>query len=90
MSDLQRDADLLLHWCYRLSSDDVHPAIAEFSPTPADIAKSAQASDVKRLLLSHFRIHMDSEEGHALTKKELAEHFSGNAAVVEDLQDYEV
>ena len=90
LSELQSNADLLLHWCYRLSSDDVHPAISKFSPTPADIAQSAQVSGVKRLLLSHFRIHMDSEEGHALTREELAEIFDGEACVVEDLQDYEV
>ncbi|WP_171179610.1 MBL fold metallo-hydrolase [Ruegeria sp. HKCCD8929] len=90
LSSLQQDADLLLHWCYRLSTDDVHPAIAEFSPTPADIAKSARDSGVKRLLISHFRIHMDSEEGRKSARQELAEHFDGQASIAEDLEVYTV
>lgn len=90
LASLQQDADLLLHWCYRLSTDDAHPAIAEFSPTPADIAKSAQDSGVKRLLISHFRIHMDSEEGHKSARQELAKHFDGQAGIAEDLEVYTV
>ncbi|UWQ89876.1 MBL fold metallo-hydrolase [Rhodobacteraceae bacterium M382] len=90
LSALQRDADLLIHWCYRLSIDSVHPAIAEFSPTPADIAKAAQAARVKRLLITHFRIHMDSAEGHASANAELAEHFKGPAGIVEDLEVYAI
>jgi len=88
LSEFQEDADLLVHWCYRLTLDDVHPAISKFSPTPEDIAKSAQASKVKRLLISHFRIHMDSEEGHASAKKELADHFEGPSGIAEDLEEY--
>jgi ribonuclease BN (tRNA processing enzyme) len=90
LSSLQQDADLLIHWCYRLSIDNIHPAIAEFSPTPADIAKAAQAASVKRLLITHFRIHMDSEEGHASADAELARHFDGQANIVEDLDVYSI
>lgn len=90
LSDLQQDADLLIHWCYRLSTDDIHPAIAAFSPTPADIAKAAQAAGVKRLLISHFRIHMDSDAGHASAHAELAQHFDGWADIAEDLQTFDI
>lgn len=90
LSDLQKDADLLIHWCYRLSIDDIHPAIAEFSPTPEQIAKAAQASGVKKLLISHFRIHMDSEEGHASANSELNAHFNGPSEIVEDLNTYDI
>jgi ribonuclease BN (tRNA processing enzyme) len=90
LSELQSDADFLVHWCYRLSSDDVHPAISQFSPTPEDIAKSAQASGVKRLLISHFRIHMDSEEGHASARQEMADHFDGPSGIAEDLEVYSI
>ncbi len=88
LSKLQSDADFLLHWCYRLSTDDVHPAIAAFSPTPTDIATSAQASGVKRLLISHFRIHMDSDAGHESANMELSNHFKGIAGIAEDLDEY--
>ncbi len=88
--DLTQGADFLLHWCYRLSTDDIHPAIAEKSPTPADIARMAQSAQVKRLLITHFRIHMDSAEGHASARADLAAHFSGPADIAEDLQVYEI
>ncbi|MDF1717345.1 MAG: MBL fold metallo-hydrolase [Antarcticimicrobium sp.] len=90
LTDLSRDADLLLHWCYRLSGEEIHPAIAAFSPTPADIARMAQSAGVKRLLISHFRIHMDSEEGHAGARADLAAHFDGPAEIAEDLQVHEI
>ncbi|WP_164658148.1 MBL fold metallo-hydrolase [Tropicibacter sp. Alg240-R139] len=90
LSELTADADLLIHWCYRLSTDDIHPAIAEFSPTPEHIAKMAQSAGVKELLITHFRIHMDSEDGHSSANDELKEHFAGPAKIVEDLDVFEI
>ena len=90
LTDLCRDADFLLHWCYRLSGEEIHPAIAEFSPTPADIAKMAQSAGAKQLLISHFRIHMDSADGHLGARADLAAHFDGPAEIAEDLQVYDI
>ena len=45
---------------------------------------------MKHLLLTHFRVHMDSEEGHAATAKVLADHFKGPSAIVEDLDTFDV
>lgn len=90
LSELQRDANVLLHWCYRLSSDDVHSTIKAACPTPADIAKSAQNTNVGRLLLTHFRIHMDSDEGHAQANAEMQSHFQGPSEIVEDLNVYDI
>ena len=42
LEPLCTDADLLLHWCYRLSDETVPPTMASLTPTPADIAKMAQ------------------------------------------------
>ena len=85
-----QDADLLLHWCYRLSFHDVHPSFHGSSPTPAEIARMATEAGVKRLLLTHFRIHMDSDEGHASATDELSAHFDGPAQIVEDLQIFDI
>ena len=90
LEHLSADADLLLHWCYRLSGEEVHPALSEKSPTPQDIAKMAARAGARRLLISHFRIHMDSEEGHESARKDLGTHFPGPAEIVEDLQVYSV
>ena len=90
LKKLAQNADVLLHWCYRLSIDPIHPAISAMSPTPADTAKMAEAAGVKKLLLSHFRIHMDTEEGHASAHADLKDHFAGPAEIIEDLNAYEI
>jgi ribonuclease Z len=87
---LCRDADLLLHWCYRGSGEEVHPALMAKSPDPGEVARMAESVGVKKLLLTHFRIHMDSEAEHAKARSDLAEHFKGEAGIVEDLEVYTV
>jgi ribonuclease Z len=90
LSDLARGADLLLHWCYRLGEDEVHDALKALCPTPAEIARMARAAGVKRLLLTHFRRHMDTPDGHAAALADLASGFRGPAGIAEDLQVHEV
>ncbi|MCP5085280.1 MAG: MBL fold metallo-hydrolase [Rhodobacteraceae bacterium] len=87
---LCQDADFLLHWCYRGSGEQVHPALMSMSPDPGEVARMAEKAEVKRLYLTHFRIHMDTEEGHALAKADLGSYFSGESGIVEDLENYEV
>lgn len=85
------DADLLLHWCYRLSDEgDVSGFYRSVAPTPGEIAAMAERQNVKRLALSHFRVHMDAPEKHEHALRELAEAFNGPASIVEDLDTFEV
>ncbi len=60
------------------------------SPDPGEVARMAESAGVNRLYLTHFRIHMDSEAGHAAAKRHPARFFSGEAGIVEDLQEYEI
>lgn len=90
LTALTRNADLLLHWCYRLSIDTIHPAIADKSPSPALIARMAANAGVKRLVITHFRVHMDSPESCQSALRDLAEHFPGRAEIAEDLKSYSV
>ena len=87
---LSRDADLLLHWCYRGAGEVLHPALQAFSPDPGEVADMAQAVGVNRLLLSHFRIHMDSPHGHKRALDDLSERFEGEADIVEDLDVFDI
>lgn len=87
---LCRNADFLLHWCYRGAGERLHPSLMAFSPDPIEVAKMAEGVGVKRLFLSHFRIHMDSTEGYDKAKKALREGFSGEIGIVEDLQTFEI
>ena len=90
LSNLAQDADVLLHWCYRGEGETVTPELDRLSPTPSETAAFAKAAGVKRLLLTHFRVHMDTEEGHVRAKKALAEGFGPAAGIVEDLDVYDI
>ena len=61
-----------------------------FSPDPGQVARMASDAGVKRLFLSHFRIHMDSEDGHEKALADLASNFKGESGIVEDLDTFEI
>ena len=90
LTALITNADLLLHWCYRLDGETAHPLMLPVTPTPSQIAQVAKSAGVKRLLLTHFRVHMDAPESHATALKALAEHFGEDSRIVEDLDEYTV
>ncbi|MEM9756903.1 MAG: MBL fold metallo-hydrolase [Pseudomonadota bacterium] len=85
LQSLAKDADTLLHWCYRLTGDDVHPAIAELSPTPGAIAAMATNAGARRLVLTHFRVHMDRRGAHEAALAEARALFNGPVRIAEDL-----
>lgn len=87
---LSENADFLLHWCYRGSGEQVHPVLMRNSPDPGEVARMAESVGAKRLYLTHFRVHMDTEAGHSAAHNDLAEHFSGESGLVEDLQSFEI
>lgn len=84
---LCKNADLLIHWCYRMSHEKKFPKITKKSPSADQIAKMAQRANVKQLLLTHMRSHMDTEENHVQMSKELKNNFSGISRIAEDLME---
>lgn len=87
---LSKDADLLLHWCYRLDGQSAHANMLALTPTPSEIAQMAQRCGVRRLLLTHFRINMDTDAGHQNALSSIRSQFDGPAEIVEDLQVYAI
>ena len=87
---LCQDADLLLHWCYRLDGQTASATMQAMTPTPSQIAEMAKRSGVKRLLLTHFRIQMDAADAHSSAIAAMKACFDGPVAVVEDLDDFDV
>ncbi len=83
-------ADFLLHWCYRGVGEDMHPALLEFCPDPGQIADMAEDAGVKRLYLTHFRVHMDSDQGLKKALTQMRGRFSGESGIVEDLDVYHI
>ena len=85
VSKLSQNADLLVHWCYRLRDETDYPTITEFSPSAGEIAAMAQDANVKSLLLTHIRKHMDIKGHLEQMQAEASQHFKGKVAIAEDL-----
>ena len=84
-----KDADFLLHWCYRLSDQaDVPDFFRLVTPTPIEIAQMAQRNGVGQLLLTHFRKHMDDAKSHTDALQEMRDAFSGPSSIAEDLDTF--
>ncbi len=90
-SEFVTDADFLLHWCYRLSDQtDISDFYKSVAPTPAEIAKMAADQRVRRLLISHFRVHMDAPDRYETALEELRLGFPGESGVAEDLDVFDI
>lgn len=87
---LARDADLLLHWCYRLDGQAMIPMMERLTPTPSEIAATAKSANVKRLILTHFRVNMDSPENHEAALQALRSGFGEAVSIAEDLEVHEI
>lgn len=90
LETMAKDADILIHWCYRLSHETANAFIAANSPPPVDTARMAQRAGVKKLILTHFRPHMDAEGVHDQVRAEMAGAFGGESLIAEDLMQFEL
>ncbi|MXZ82005.1 MAG: MBL fold metallo-hydrolase [Gammaproteobacteria bacterium] len=90
MEELARNADLLLHWCYRLSHERHYPCVTSLSPSPDEISRMAERIGVKQLVLTHLRKYMDSVGNHELIRDELSRYFSGRSQIAEDLMVFDL
>ena len=90
VTSLCQDADFLLHWCYRGSGEALHPALIDYCPDPKEIAQMAKAAGVRALYLTHFRIHMDTEEIHLKAHEDLKNVFGARTGIVEDLDVFDI
>ncbi|MEO0402720.1 MAG: MBL fold metallo-hydrolase [Pseudomonadota bacterium] len=81
---LAQGADLLLHWCYRLDSDTASAEMQALSPSPQQIVDMAERAGVPRVILTHFRRHMDEAFDPASIKTSI------DWCVAEDLHIFEV
>ena len=84
------EADLLLHWCYRLDQETVTQEMAALTPTPSEIGKMARHMRVGTLVLTHFRTHMDEPERYASALQMASVAFGKPVTVAEDLQQFDL
>ena len=84
LREMARGADLLLHWCYRLDSDAASARMVALSPSPQQILDMASEIGIPRVLLTHFRAHMDGAFDPGTVKTSLEWH------VAEDLDHFDI
>ena len=87
---LAKNADLLLHWCYRLDGEKVTPEMAATTPTPSEIGAMAKHVGARGLILTHFRKHMDDPARFDRAVHEASFAFGQPVTVAEDLQQIEI
>ena len=87
---LADNADLLLHWCYRLDGEPASEAMAAMTPTPSQIGALARRAGVRALILTHFRKHMDTPANYAAAQQNATTAFGHPVAIAEDLQSIEL
>lgn len=87
---LAQGADLLLHWCYRLDGASATPEMEALTPTPSQIGAMAQRAGVRKLILTHFRKHMDEPKGFERAVQLASDAFGHRVKVAEDLMEIEI
>ena len=87
---LAQGADLLLHWCYRPDGAPSIPPGSTLTPSPSEIAAMAKRNGVSRLLITHFRAHMDAPDAYDAARDALRTQFGEQAEIAEDLTVYEI
>ena len=90
VEELATEADLLLHWCYRLDGEEVSPEMAKTTPTPSEIGAMAKRVGVRSLILTHFRRHMDAPKLFAQAEESASSSFGQTVRIAEDLQQIEL
>ena len=87
---LAHNADLLLHWCYRLDGEPASAAMTAMTPPPSQIGALARRAGVRALVLTHFRKHMDAPANHTAAQQNATTAFGHPVAIAEDLQSIEI
>jgi ribonuclease Z len=86
-----RGADLLTHWCYRLSHEPLpDSSFAATSPGHIETAEMAERAGVKHLVLTHLRTRHDVPEVLERIHDDVAGHYSGRFDIAHDLMEIEV
>lgn len=90
LTALAENADILVHMCFNLSEEARGPEWTAGSSGHLEIARTAQAAGVGRVVLSHLRPHMDASGVHARLIGEMSEIFAGEIVIGEDLMVLEL
>lgn len=90
LTDLAKGADILIHMFFNLSQEARSPQWLKGSSGHIEIANTAQQAGVKTVILTHIRQQVDTPEIHYQIIKEMAEIYSGNVIIGEDLMTFDL
>ena len=90
VAELSKNADLLLHWCYRLDTANATPEMKALTPTPSEIGSMANRVGAKALILTHFRKYMDKQSNYNAAERLASDAFGRKIKIAEDLQEIKI
>ncbi len=85
---LAEGADLLAHMCFQLSGEAPGRKWSAGSSGHLEIAETASAAGVKKVIISHLRPHMDEEGVHQQMIDEMSGKYGGEIVIGEDLDTF--
>jgi ribonuclease Z len=90
LTQLARDADVLLHMCHLDNNSVTDPRITECCSGHLDAARTARDAGVRTLVLVHITEQMEAVGVRERVLQEVGEIFSGNTIFGEDLLEVPV
>jgi ribonuclease BN (tRNA processing enzyme) len=87
---ISAQADLLLHWCYRLEDSKASGTMASVTPTPSEIGKMAKRVGAKQLVITHFRKYMDEDARFESAQNHANNAFGAPVTIAEDLMTFDI
>lgn len=90
LTDLAAGADLMIHMCFQLSQEARGAPWLAGSSGHLEIARTAQAAGVGKVVLTHLRPHMDADGVHDRIRAEMSKIYAGEVVIGEDLQVFDI
>lgn len=90
VAELSKNADPLLHWCYRLDTENATPEMNALTPTPSRIGAMTNRVDAKAMILNHFRKYMDKLSNYTAAERLASDAFGRKIKIAEDLQEIKI
>lgn len=90
VAELSKNADVLLHWRYRLDTANATPEMNALTPTSSEIGAMANRVDAKALILNHFRKYMDKQSNYNAAERLASDAFGRKIKIAEDLQEIKI
>ncbi|MCP5000453.1 MAG: MBL fold metallo-hydrolase [Hyphomicrobiales bacterium] len=88
LTRLAEGADLLVHMCFQLSGEAPGRKWSTGSSGHLEIAEMAAKANVRKIILSHLRPHMDAEGVHDRMIDDMAAKYGGEIVIGEDLDTF--